>query len=61
MKQKSKEKRLVRKDRIEGNKIILYDNSTPGPRVLKKIEIITPRYKRIYKLRKTIKCGYLFN
>ena len=61
MKQKSKEKKSAKTDRIEGDRIVLYDNSTPGPRVIKEIEIITPRYKRIYKLRKTIKSGYLFN
>jgi hypothetical protein len=61
MKQKSKEKALVNTDRIEGDRIILYDNPTPGPRVLKEIEIITPRSKRIYKIKKTRKCGYLFN
>jgi hypothetical protein len=61
MKQKSKEKALVNTDRIEGDRIILYDNSTPGPRVLKEIEIITPRSTRIYKIKKTRKCGYLFN
>ena len=61
MKKSSKQKKSDRTDRIEGDKIILYDNSIPGPRVLKEVEIITPRSKRIYKIKKTKKCGYLFN
>ena len=56
-----KKNKLDKKDRIEGNKIILYDNSIPGPRVLKEVEIITPQSKHVYRIKKTSKCGYLFN
>ena len=61
MKQKSNEKKLAKTDRIEGDRIILYDNAIPGPRVIKVVEIITPWSKRIYEIKKTKKCGYLFN
>jgi hypothetical protein len=61
MKKSSKHKKSDKTDRIEGDKIILYDNSIPGPRVLKVVEIITPWSKRIYEIKKTKKCRYLFN
>jgi hypothetical protein len=55
-------KREDRRDRIEGKKIILYDDNSPGPRILKAVEIITPfGRKRTYHIRKTSKGGYLFN
>jgi hypothetical protein len=55
-------KKPVRSDRIEGDKIVLYDNYPPGPKVLKKVEIVTPQgNKRFYKIKKTSKGGYLFN
>ena len=50
-----------KRDRVEGNKIILHDNGTPGPRVLKELEIITPQSKRVYRIKKTRKRGYLLN
>ena len=56
-----KQKKSDKTDRIEGGKIILYDSATPGPRVLKEVEIITPWSTRIYRIKKTKKCGYLFN
>ncbi len=56
-----KKNKSDKEDRIEGNKIILYDNSIPGPRVLKEVEIITPQSKHVYRIKKTRKCGYLFN
>jgi len=56
-----KKNKSDKEDRIEGNKIILYDNSIPGPRVLKEVEIITPQSKHVYMIKKTRKCGYLFN
>jgi len=61
MKKSSKKKKSDKIDRIEGDRIILYDNTIPGPRVLKEVAIITPRSRRIYKIKKTKKCGYLFN
>jgi len=61
MKKSSKQKKSDKLDRIEGDKIILYDNSIPGPRVLKVVEIISPGSKHIYRIKKTKKCGYLFN
>jgi len=55
-------KKIQGLDRIEGDKIVLYDKDLPGPRVLKKVEIIsTNGEKRFYKIKKTIKGGYLFN
>lgn len=55
-------KREGRKDRIVGNKIILYDDYSPGPKILKAVEIITAfGRKRTYHIRKTSKGGYLFN
>jgi hypothetical protein len=49
-------------DRIEGNQIILYDDSRPGPKVLKKVTIITlSGGKRNYVIKKTSKGGFLFN
>jgi hypothetical protein len=45
-------------DRIEDGKIILYDNSGPGHKILKKVEIITSSgKKRDYKIVKTVKGG----
>ena len=61
MKKSSKQKKSDKADRIEGNKIILYDNDISGPRVLKVVEIISPRSNHIYRIKKTKKCGYLFN
>ncbi len=61
MKKSSKQKKSDKTDRIEGDKIILYDSATPGPRVLKEVEIITPQSKHVYRIKKTRKCGYLFN
>ena len=61
MKNSSKKEMSDRTDRIEGDRIILYDDSVPGPRVLKEVEIITPGSRRLYKIKKTKKCGYLFN
>jgi len=50
------------KDRIEGDTIILHDDHKPGPRTLKRVEIIISNgKKRFYEIRKTSKCGYLFN
>lgn len=49
-------------DRIEGDRVILYDRELPGSRVLKRVEIITSNGKRrFYKIKKTAKGGYLFN
>ena len=48
-------------DRIEGDEIILFDNSEPAPRVLKKVRIITQNGEKRYKIRKTRNEGYLFN
>ena len=49
-------------ERIEKNKIILYDNCDPKKAVLKEIEIVKPNgEKRKYVLRRTAKGGYLFN
>lgn len=55
-------KREDRRDRIIGNKIILYDDDSPGPKTLKAVEIITPfGRRRTYRIKKTSKGGYLFN
>jgi len=48
-------------DRIEGDKIILHDDGTPGPKVFKVVEIISPQSKHIYRIKKTRKRGFLFN
>ena len=50
------------KDRIEGSKIIIHDDGSPGPRVLKTVEIIcSDGSKKVYRIRKTSKQKYLFN
>ena len=50
------------KDQIVGNKIILYDTFGPGPKTLKKVEIITPKGDRKkYTIKRTTKGGYLLN
>ena len=55
-------KKEDRKDRIVGSKIILYDDDTAGPKILKTVEIITPYgKKRTYEIKRTNKGGYLFN
>jgi hypothetical protein len=55
-------KREVRKDRIEGNTVILYDDNTIGPKTLKTVEIITPYGKKTkYLLRRTTEGRYMFN
>jgi hypothetical protein len=56
-----KKKKSDKGDRIEGNKIILHDNGTPGPRVLKVVEIISSQSKRVYRIKKTRKRGYILN
>lgn len=49
-------------DRIEGNKIILFDKHGPGGKVLKEVKIITKSGEiRHYTIRRTSKGGYLFN
>lgn len=56
------DKNKIPEDRIEGDKIILYDNTPPGPRIFKEVEIILPYgEKRLYKITKTPKNGFLFN
>ena len=58
----SKSPKSDKGDRIEGNEIILYDDSRPGPKILKKVTIIAPSgAKRSYVLKKTSKGGFLFN
>ena len=50
------------KDRIEKDTIILHDRNRVGPKTLKRVEIITEDgSKKSYKIRRTIKGGYLFN
>ena len=50
------------RDRIEGDRIIIYDNSGQGSKILKTVEIVRPSgEKRTYVIRKTEKGGYLFN
>ena len=50
------------KDRIEGNTIIIHDDGSPGPRVLKTVEIIrSDGSKKVYRIKKTLKQRYLFN
>ena len=61
MKQSIKQKKFDKSDRIEGNKIILYDFFPKAYRELKLVEIITPHKTHTYKIKKTIKGGYLFN
>jgi len=57
--QKKREQNL---DHIMGDKIVLYDDHHPGPKILKKVEIITAYgKKRTYTIRRTAKGGYLFN
>ena len=49
-------------DRIEGDKIILFDPYQSGTKILKKVEIITSDgNKRTYEIRRTSKGKYLFN
>jgi len=48
-------------DRIEGDKIVIFDKDAKGPYTLKKVEIITPTGKKAYVIKKTRKGGYLFN
>ncbi len=49
-------------DRIEGNKIILFDKYGPVSMILKKVEIIKPSGEvRKYEIKKTSKGGYLLN
>ncbi len=51
-----------RVDRIEGDKIILYDDSGPGSRVIKTVEIFNSQTgRRTYRIKKTKNNGYLFN
>jgi hypothetical protein len=47
-------------DRIEGDKIVIFDKDRKGPYTLKKVEIITPTGKKVYEIKKTRKGGYLF-
>jgi hypothetical protein len=48
-------------DRIEGNKITLYDFCEKGENFLKLVEIISRSGSRFYSLKRTSKGGYLFN
>jgi hypothetical protein len=49
-------------DRIEGDKIILFDPHQSGAQVLKKVEIITADgEKRTYEIKRTANGKYLFN
>lgn len=50
------------KDRIEKDTNILFDRNQAGSKTLKKVEIITEDgSKKSYKIKRTIKGGYLFN
>ena len=48
-------------DRIEGQKIVLYDNFGPEPKTIKLIEIRTPHETKHYRLKKTRRGAYLLN
>jgi hypothetical protein len=49
-------------DYINGNTIILYDKYGQGPKVIKKVKIITPTgEERRYEIRRTSNGKYLFN
>ncbi len=49
-------------DCIDGDTIILYDKYGQGPKVIKKVRIITPTgEERRYKIKKTSNGKYLFN
>ena len=61
MTQNLKHKKTKGFDRIEGNKIILYDFFPKAYRELKLVKIITPNKTHTYKIKKTSKGGYLFN
>jgi len=58
----TKIKKLDEQDRIEGDRIVIFDKLDPDQKILKTVEIITPggRRKR-YEIRRTRKGGYLFN
>lgn len=56
-----KHKEAKEPDRIEGDRIILYDFSPKGFREIKTVEIITGQKIHIYKIKKTINGKYLFN
>jgi hypothetical protein len=46
-------------DRIDGNKIVLYDDSPRIAKTMKTVEIVTPRKRFQYKLKKTGKGKYM--
>jgi hypothetical protein len=49
-------------DRIEGGEIIIYDRDTfRGPKTIKDVKIITPQGVKKYKIKRTVRGGYLFN
>lgn len=54
--------REKREDRIEGDKIVLFDDLYYGSKTLKRVEIHTvDGKKRTYEIKRTIKGNYLFN
>ncbi len=54
-------KDLNSNDRIEGNKIVIYDYTPKTAKDLRSVEIVTPQKKFQYKIKKTRKGRYLFN
>jgi hypothetical protein len=51
-----------KKDRIEGDRIIIFDPGQPDKKTLKQVEIVTPQgIVKIYEIKRTAKGGYLFN
>ena len=53
--------KINKNDKIDGDKIVIFDKDKNGPYTLRKVEIITPTGKKVYEIKKTRKGGYLFN
>jgi hypothetical protein len=55
------EREIDTNDRIDGEKIVIYDFTPKTAKDLRMVEIVTPQKKFQYKIRKTRKGRYLFN